>query len=282
MSRRLISLCLLSALLLTATPAAAADGGFLRTERLRYDRANVFLRVVADIPAAPATVVDWRAPEWITFAGVTATVGTLMAPLNPPLDIRFDDWVTREVDPWLPDLWSMNFQIPLWTTLATSAFGLWGASAYVGDTALAETMSLMGEAVAVTQFYHLTLKLALGREDGGAIRGFPASLGQFPRGTPGGHFGTLYSMYGVVEAYWKPHWAVRVGMHSLLAFGAITHALNHRHYISDQVFGAAIGYSVAYWVVHNRSTRYRYDDAGHAVRIAVVPVPRGIGLAGTF
>ena len=33
-----------------ATPAFAEDAGFLRTEQLRYQNANVLLRAVADVP----------------------------------------------------------------------------------------------------------------------------------------------------------------------------------------------------------------------------------------
>lgn len=263
--------------------APSSEAGFLRGESLRYDEANVFVRLFADIPAIPVSIVTWNATEWATFGAVSLSVGGLMLPLGPPPDQRLDDLVTEHVDPWMPDIWGTPFQVPLWATVAAGGGFTWLVAALRGERQLAESASLAGEALAATQIYHLTLKLSLGREDEtGKLRGFPESLSQFPAGTPGGHFATLYSLYGAMEAYWRPRWYVRVFAHTLLAAGALTHFLNHRHLLSDQIWGAAMGYSIGWWVVRNRSTRYEFDPTGEPARLAIVPSGRGIALRGVW
>ncbi len=263
--------------------SSSGEAGFLRSESLRYDETGVFVRLLADIPAIPVSIATWQPWEWATFGAVSASVGGLMLPLDPPPDQRLDDLVTEHVDPWMPDIWGTPTQAVLWVTVASAGASAWGIAALRGETRLAESMSLAGEALAATQFYHLTLKLSLGREDEtGKLRGFPESLSQFPAGTPGGHFATLYSLYGALEAYWQPRWYVRVAAHTVLAAGALTHFLNHRHLLSDQIWGASMGYSIGHWVVKNRSTRYRFDSAGEPTRIVVVPWRRGLALKGTW
>lgn len=289
-SRHLVARLLVVLALVAPAPVLAQspppnedETHFLRGPELRYDEANVFVRILADIPAVPVSIADWQPWQWATAGGVTAAVGGLMLPLDPPPDLRLDTWMAPHVDPWMPDIWAMKWQIPFWTTLAASGLSTWGFSALLGETEITETMSLVAESLAVTQFYHLTIKLSLGREDEtGKLRGFPESLNQFPEGTPGGHFATIYAFYGAIEAYWDPGLAIRIGMHSLLATLALTHVLNHRHYLSDQIFGAALGYSISHWVVRNRSSRFQFDREGEPLRVRVVPMPRGLGLAGTF
>lgn len=254
------------------------DVGFLRSDDLRYPETNIFLRILADIPAIPASVTTWGWGDWAIFAGVTGTVGTLMLPTDPPPDVRFNRWITPETDKFLPEIWAMEYQVPFWAALASGLFTTWGVAWLREDDELFESLSLAAEAVTVGQVYHLSLKLAFGRDGSGTLKSFPESLELFPQGTPSGHFTTLYAIYGSLEAYWDPHWAVRVGMHTLLASMWITHMLNHKHYLSEQLFGAALGYSVSYWVVRHRSSRHRYEEDGTPLRIGVMPVQGGGGL----
>lgn len=279
---RWLAFCVVFSLAQSAFAQGVEDPGFLRGEELRYQNTNVFLRTLADIPALPTAFVDWTATDWAIFSGVVVSVGTLMAPLGPPLDVRFDDWVTKKVDPWFPDVWGTRFQAPFWVVVGAAGFSTWGFSALRGHDDIAESMSLAGESLAAFQFYHLTLKLAIGRDNEYEFHGFPESLKLFPKGTPGGHFGTMYALYGALEAYWDPAWYVRVPAHVTLFALAFTHALNHRHFLSDQIWGASMGYAISKWVVHHRSTRYVYGGDGKPVRIAVVPMERGLGVAGVF
>ena len=185
--------------------------------------------------------------------------------------------VTPETDTWVPTIWGTGFQAALWGGIAVGGLATWGWARAAGHDRLAEGMSLMAESLAVTQVYHLSLKLALGRDGSGGFRGPAGSFDIFPEGTPSGHFATLYSLYGAAEAYWQPSWKIRVPAHIVLALMALTHVLNHRHYLSDVWWGGALGYTVGHWVVNHRRSR-RHRDGGEALQISVTPLPRGIAL----
>ena len=67
-------------------------------------------------------------------------------------------------------------------------------------------------------------------------------------------------------------------MHTVLATLAVTHFLNHRHFLSDQILGASLGYAISKWVVRHRSSRFAYDATASPTRLAVVPMGRGLAL----
>lgn len=250
----------------------------------RYDEAGVFERVATDVVAIPAGVVDWSAGDWATFGGVMAPTVALMLPTNPSPDVRLDNWIEGTFDPWMPDLWKMEYQAFLWGGLAVGGFGSWGYAELTDNRKLAQAMSLVGESVAVSQVYHLGIKILTGREgprmaEGrGIFHGPLESYRMFPAGTPSGHFATLYAVFGASQAYWRFPLAWDVTGHVLMGTLASTHVINHRHFLSEIIAGSALGYAVGQWVVRHRSTRYEYRDR-RAVRISVVPRPRGISLS---
>ena len=256
-------------------------------KRYRYDRMEVFERTAYDLVAIPAGVADWRTEQWAVFSGVMVPTFALMAPAGPSPDVRLDRWFQREFDPWFPDIWAMEYQIPFWTTVAVGGFGTWGIAAATDNDRLAQSMSLMGESVAVSQVYHLSLKLMTGREGPrdeqglGLFHGPPGFFDYFPSGTPSGHFSTLYAMWGAAQRYWQFPVGWDVTGHVLLGSLASTHVITHRHYLSDIIAGSAMGYAIGQWVVRHRSTRYQYRE-GRAVRITILPRPRGFALSFQF
>ncbi len=160
----------------------------------------------------------------------------------------------------------------IWTVPAAALAYGW----LTDDAALLESVSLMLEAFSMAQVWQVGIKLALGREgprDGeglGEFHGPPGFFRLFPAGTPSGHSAALYAMIGAASAYWDQP-MLDVAMHLFgLAF-CVTLVTDDYHFVSDVLWGAAMGYYTGRWVVRNRSTHYRFD-AGALVPATVVPV----------
>ncbi len=229
-------------------------------DRYRYGEAGVFERALLDLVAIPASAPTWTTRGWLELGGVSVVTVGLMLPLDPSLDVRLDQYVYSDMS-WLPHIWGMEMQVPLWTGLAVGSTGLWGAAWLLDWPREAQAMSLAAEALAVNQVYHLGMKLPLGREgpengDGlGLVLGPTESFRLFPAGTPSGHAATLFSFLAVLDAYYRPPLALSVPLHVGLSGLIAMHALNHKHFISDSFWGAAQGYAIGRWVVKHRASR---------------------------
>jgi hypothetical protein len=282
-SVRLLSLVLALA---AAAPAVADEGVFLGP-RYRWSEMPVLERVLHDVVAIPANVPRWSASDWAQFALVSGAVGALMLPLEDPYDARLDRWMRQELDPRLPTVWNDWMQPLLWGGLAVGGIGSWWWAASTGNDRVAQGCSLMGEALAVSQVYHLTFKFLLGRDgpsdgDGtGDIKGPVNAFHVYPAGTPSGHAATLFSLTSAGLAYFRPPvWAQAIGYGvagGLVAF----HVIDHRHFLSDSLWGAAMGFYVGRWVVRHRESPLAGENRAPRVRAAIVPMPLrgGAGLA---
>ncbi|WP_242343681.1 phosphatase PAP2 family protein [Anaeromyxobacter terrae] len=284
------------ALVLAVAVAAAAPAGSRAGEdegvylgpRFRWAEMPVLKRVLHDVVAIPANAPRWSAGEWAELALWSGAVGVLMFPLANPRDAQLDRWIHRELDPRLPTVWTDWMQPLLWSGIAAGGLGTWAWAVANGNERVAQGCSLMGEALAVSQIYHLTFKFALGRDgpwDGdqsGDIKGPANALRVYPAGTPSGHAATIFSLTTAGLSYFQPRgWVQALGYGAagtLVAF----HVIDHRHFLSDSLWGSAMGFYVGRWVVRHRASPL--DDAGRAVRApraAIVPlaVPGGAGLA---
>ncbi len=63
---------------------------------------------------------------------------------------------------------------------------------------------------------------------------------------------------------------------------AAGHVVEHRHFLSETIWGAAMGWYVGRWVVRHRAS-WRYGEREREPRVAIVPAPVGgaLGLAVT-
>lgn len=269
-------------------PAAREDEGFLLGEPYRYARANVVSRVLWDVVAIPANVGAWDGGDWAQLALWTGAVAVPWFAGDPSLDVRIDRWARSDVNPAVPTVWNDAMQPVLWASLAVGGFGTWAWAGATGRDDVAQGLSLMGEALAVTQVYHVTLKLLVGRDgprdgDGtGTVRGPANAVAVYPGGTPSGHAATLFSLTSAGFAYFRPPaWAQAAGyvaVGSLVAF----HVVDHRHFLSESIAGSAMGWYVGQWVVRHRAS-WRHGDRDREPRVAIVamPVAGGAGIAAT-
>jgi hypothetical protein len=84
-------------------------------------------------------------------------------------------------------------------------------------------------------------------------------------------------------AWFEPPVWLQVTGHLLVGGLVAFHAIDHRHYASDLVWGGAMGWYVGQWVVKHRASRPESgrEPASPPVQAAVVPValPGGAGAA---
>ncbi|WP_248355904.1 phosphatase PAP2 family protein [Anaeromyxobacter oryzae] len=287
--------CLAAALAAAAigAPPAVALGdeprpSFGLGDGTRYDDRNVIARVLLDVVAIPADVPRWSAEDAIPLALVLDTSVALMVD-DPSADVRLDRWISSEVDPHLPLVWNDVMQPVLWAGIAVGGFGTWWWAATHDRAYVAQGMSLMGEAVAVSQVYHLAVKFAVGREgprDGdrtGRVHGPATAFRVYPAGTPSGHAATLYALLSAGTAYFEPPMWAQVGLHTLVGGVVVFHVIDHRHFLSESLLGSTLGWSVGRWVVLHRASPAR-DRRGPSLGVAPLPVAgaTGVSLVGRF
>lgn len=244
--------------------------------RFRYQNMEFFQRLAFDIPALPATIADWTSWEWLEFGAVLTPGIVLMLPLDPSLDARFEDWVETSHDPF----WDAVLPDPTDTAMTVGTLGYvglyWVAGWISQDKTVLELASLSSESLAVAQLYHVALKVMIGREgplqgDGrGTVHG--PTTRYFPDGTPSGHMATTTSLLAIYGEYYD-NWGMRGGAMAVSAWMAAMLMYSGQHYFSDIIWGGALGWATAAWVVRHRSTRWAEGSSGNPTYMAVLPMP---------
>ena len=266
-----------------APPARAGDVGLGLGDGTRYDDRNVIHRALVDLVAIPADIPRWSARDAVPLAGVTATGLALMVG-EPSPDVRVDRWARDDVNPHVPPVWNDVVQPLLWGGIAVGGLGTWWWASTHDQPYVAQGLSLMGEALAVAQAYHISVKLLVGREgprdgDGTGRFGGPATaIRVYPAGTPSGHAATLFVLVSAGTAYFRPPLWASVALHALAGGLVAAHVIEHRHFLSESLLGSTLGWSVGRWVVLHRASPAR-DVDGPAVRLTARP-ERGGGVLG--
>jgi membrane-associated phospholipid phosphatase len=230
-------------------------------DALRHPHANIAKRTGLDLLAVPASVVAWDAGDWALFGGASATTLSLMLPSDErSLDVRFQRWLLRHETRSADQLFVKVQTIPAGFLLASYGAMLFGTAWITGNRSLFEFGSLQLEALGVAQFYHIVMKLLMGREgpyqEGGDGEIFGPTRIFFPGGTPSGHAATVYAVMTVAAEYWDK-WPVTVLAHLGGVYIASSLVYNRQHFVSDVVWGGAMGYAIGRFIVRHRSSRYR-------------------------
>ncbi|MHB8872056.1 MAG: phosphatase PAP2 family protein [Myxococcaceae bacterium] len=306
---------LATALLLTAAiaPAAAlccpgegdapkappeAEAGprltLLLGDQYRWPHLVLPLRFAADLVAIPASVPRWEQEDFGTLALYAGAVGALMTPtangLSP--DTMLQRWVRAGRSPGQYLVWTTTGDALIWGSIWALSGGMLAYGWWAGNAELLESFSLMLEAFSLAQVSQVVFKFALGREGPRDAQGLGLLYGPkgffrlFPAGTPSGHAAALYAMIGALSEYWQ-YPLLDVPLHLFGIFFAVTLITDDYHFISDVLWGAAMGYYQGKWVVRNRSSHYRYRK-DRLLPDVVVPViapsagSYGLSLGWTF
>jgi membrane-associated phospholipid phosphatase len=265
--------------------ASPADGGAFLGPEYRWAEMPVVKRVLHDVVAIPANVPRWSAGDFATFGLWGGAVAALAVPLSPSVDVRIDRWSRDHVSKTGPVMWTGPMQGALWSSLAVGTLGTWAWAAATDHREIAQGMSLMGESLAVFQVYHVSSKLLLGRDgpmDGdrqGEFRGPANAFRVYPAGMPSGHAGTIYSLASAGLAYFDPPLWGHLLVHTLAAGIVAGHVIDHRHFASESLAGAVMGWYTGQWVVRHRASRL--DQPGPSLgkapgpQLVIAPLVQG-------
>lgn len=254
-----------------------------QNDSYRFPHFTIERRIFVDALALPLAPLGWQTSDWIKAGAVSAVTVGLMLPAQPSGDVRTTEWVQSHQTDFLDGfLFKVSTVDAAIATVAILGVG-WIASGLTRNRTLWELTSLTTESVGLAQFYHLTFKILLGREgpyqgDGqGTIHG--PSFKYFPAGTPSGHAANLAAFTGSIAEYFDSWW-LRAPAFALSTYTGASLIYNNQHFPSDVVWGAALGYSTARWVVRNRSSHYRYATPAQEKEIVVLPfvMPTSVGL----
>jgi membrane-associated phospholipid phosphatase len=270
-----VACALAASCVLCAAPAHAEPSAPLQGDEYRYPQLWLIPRATLSVVAAPANVLRWDGWDYTRFGLVTgATIG-LMLPAEPSGDVRFQRYVQARRgafgDAVLFHVNTVNMTISI-VAFTAIVFG----TAWATDHApLLEYGDLMLEALAVTQVYHVVPKLLLGREGPhqGTHRGrfYGPTRVFFPGGTPSGHAASTFTILTVAGEYFDS-WPLRILALAAGVYVSTSLVYHDSHFLSDVLWGGALGYYVAHWVVRHRSSRHRYGEDGAIQRIALVPM----------
>lgn len=257
-------------------PVEAGRFNPFHSDKYRYQNMWLYPRIWTSILSCSMSFVDWDNYDWLTAGGIIASTAAFMVPINGvSADTRIHQWVGGVREKNLKYFFP-HIDTTAWTGIVAS-WGLifYGSGLIFKNNKLLEYISLTLEAIGVTQFYHVSFKLMMGREGPpqgggrGIIHGPGRSLDFFPYGTPSGHIATLYTMTTVAAEYFDS-WVLRIISHVLGAYYAINLMYNQQHFVSDIIWGASLGYFVGQWIVRHRSSRYSYTRKKDTVGITIV------------
>jgi membrane-associated phospholipid phosphatase len=294
---RLLRLLLLLIVVGKALPTRAQSDenevrceGPLQQDHFRVPNARVIPRAWRDLAAVPASVVAWDGADWGRFSAIAIPTLAMMSPPNyRSYDVKLQRWLRENERPGADKLFLQIKTIPISIALASYGAALFGTAWALDNDELFEFASLSFEALLVTQFFHITSKLLLGREgpyqgDGeGRIYGLTRI--SFPGGTPSGHAATTYAVLTVMAEYWDKL-PLHFLAHAIGVYVSMSLVYERQHFISDVIWGAPMGYFIGRWIVRHRSSRYRCRAPRESVwaRTLLVPIlsPEGAGLMASY
>jgi membrane-associated phospholipid phosphatase len=229
----------------------------------------------------PASIGTWDAQDVARFAAVTLTTISLMLPTDPSADVRIQRRLRGSDHPGLDRMFPKIYTIPMTLGIVAYTTALSASFFFFKKPKLREYVSLMLESLGVTQFYHVALKLMIGREGPyhgsreGHIHG-PTQL-SFPGGTPSGHAASAFAIL-VTAAEYYGGWPMKLVCYLASVYLATSFFYNHQHFLSDVIWGAAMGDYVAKWVVRHRASDARPANRRSKIDFSPMAFPGGGGL----
>lgn len=251
-------------------------------DRFRYGNLWLIPRGVLSGVAIPLSIPTWNAHQITRMAATTATVTTMMLPLGPSLDVRLYRAMQSARTPFLDALFPKIYTLPMTIGIAAYTTILSAGFYFFKRPRLREYVSLMLESLGIVQFYHVSLKLLIGREGPyqgeGEGRVFGPTRVFFPGGTPSGHTASAFAILITAAEYYGT-WPIRILAYVGASYLATSFAYNNQHFASDVIWGAMMGDTVARWVVRHRSSANRGPALRPKLQAAPMVVPGGAGFS---
>lgn len=265
-----------------AAPQPTAKRPLLVEDRFRYGNLWLIPRGVLSGVAIPLSIPYWSPHEITRMVATTATVTTMMLPLGPSLDVRIYRAMQSARTPFLDALFPKIYTIPMTLGIAAYTTILSAGFYFFKRPRLREYVSLMLEALGIVQFYHVSLKLLIGREGPyqgvGEGRVFGPTRVFFPGGTPSGHTASAFAILVTAAEYYGT-WPIRILAYVGASYMATSFAYNNQHFASDVIWGAMMGDTVARWVVRHRSSANRGPSLRPKLQASPMVVPGGAGFS---
>lgn len=251
-------------------------------DRFRYGNLWLIPRGVLSGVAIPLSIPTWSPHQITRMVATTATVTTMMLPFEPSLDVRLYRAMQSARTPFLDAILPKIYTIPMTIGIAAYTTILAAGFYFFKRPRLREYVSLMLEALGVVQFYHVSLKLLIGREgpyqSEGEGRVFGPTRVFFPGGTPSGHTASAFAILVTAAEYYGT-WPIRILAYVGASYLATSFAYNNQHFASDVIWGAMMGDTVARWVVRHRSSVNRGPALRPKLQAAPMVVPGGAGFS---
>lgn len=158
---------------------------------------------------------------------------------------------------WSPKVFNAGAVLGQSPTLLTAAGTIYAVGRFQGDRKMSHMGSDLLQAVAVAEAMTQLLKVTVRRErpDGSGSNSFPS-----------GHSADTFAFATAIERHFG--WRGAVPAYAFSSYVAMSRLHENVHYVSDVVFGAAVG------IIAGRTV----TRPGHGIPFAVAPVPGGAAI----
>ena len=222
------------------------NNSFSQVEKFPQDFKNFFI-VGGDIATAP---LHFDSKDWILFSSTIAITAATMAADN---DIR--SFALRSRSSLNDNLFNLDkyFYIP---TAAVSVFGIYGYGLFAKDDNIRKLGLRLGEATFYASVLDVLLKGIIGRrrpeENFGDVTFKPFKFDLEKSSLPSGHTILAFSFASVMahevdNIYWK------IGWYSFASLVGMSRVYHDKHWSSDVISAAAIGYFIGDFVNHHHT-----------------------------
>jgi membrane-associated phospholipid phosphatase len=233
-----------------------------------YTDFKQFFKVGADLAAAP---LGFDKKDWILLSAALAATAAAYS---------LDDQVHRLADRNINNFNNSLFEIDRYYYLefaAVSMSAIYGYGLFTGDSEIRKLGYQLALATFYSGIFNVTMKMITGRTRTEANRGHdnfrPLRVDLNNSSFPSAHTTLAFSFSTVMASYsdnlfWKAGWFSAAG---LVGAARIYH---DKHWLSDVIFGAALGYFVADFVINN--------DEKDSEMVGIFITPYSIGFKYNF
>lgn len=258
-------------LLLLAQVSVAQPSG---DDYLRLNR-QYLVSYFEDAGAVATAPARWQGDQWLGFGAVAAGTGIAIA-----FDDEINEFFQRQRNDQIDGV-TKHFLDPLGNYyLAGILGGMYIVGLAAGNKKTETAALLTSKAVVITGAYTFLFKAAFQRERpaetgpsdsgnwGGPFAGFHDNA------FPSGHSSVAFAAATVLSSYYRDHLWVGITTYTLASLVAMSRIYDNKHWASDVVAGAALGYAIGRTVLNRHH--------GSRLKIGVFKNSFGTGMKLTY